>query len=1068
MAKVAPRALARELARDLAERDAHCKDPSAYASTLPRAATTSAKPPAAKPLRPDLERELDRDPDTPEQIGRYLVLRRLGAGGMGVVYMAYDALLDRKLAIKLLHERVWDIDGRRRERLLREAQAMARVTHPNVVIVHEVGAADEQLFVAMEFVPGLTVKEWLELRPRPWREIVAIFRQAADGLAAIHEAGLVHRDVKPANLIIGDDGRVRVLDLGLVGTEPLAPGPMHPTHPDDSSPGELSPGHSSPGHSSPGHSFLGESALRSSSSNWALDNPLTRTGERLGTPTYMSREQFMGLELTPASDIFSLCVALFEALYGVHPFKTTSYLQLQRSVIDGRVSSPPSSTQVPSWLHALVLRGLAPRPKDRPASMRALSSALAKDPRRTQRIAFAAVAGAALMASAGAGLALAHAPAGGSPSCSGTEQVITSAWNPERAAEVQRAFEASERAYAGELGRRVQASLDEYASTWANTHRRACNEHALGVTSSALLDARMACLDQRRRSLAETVSLLLTADTDVVAHAGQMVAKLPRVSACDELASLRGDELSLSRDPLATAQRAQIEGGMIRAQTLANAGRLDEAERRFFELSTEAAAHGQPGLEAQALLHQAEALELTASERSSARAALEHALAVAIEHDIDALAAEAMIRRIYMRGLGEDGSKAALADIPLAEAMLTHAGGDPELRALLLNNAGVVRLSAGDRGGARADIQRALALKEQLFDAQHLELAPTLANLGLLTDEPELRARIFERTIAIYERRLGPAHPRTLDARLLAAVHAEDPARASEALDRLCPQLEHGDAAALFVECAFARARVEYARGRQVLAHAAMSEALEALALEGAPDDPRRLLAAAYLRLSAPPDPARRPLGATALTPSLTDSLPLDSLPPNSLPPNSLPPNSLPLDSLPPNSLPPNSLPTDSSPSTASPSAPLLDRAQLRDALHAQLHASLEREPNADWWMVFERAELRTLLAELALADRDPDAAAESFRGALVELDSIQANAPSVELQRLLARARAGLALALTALADRDGALADRDGARASAEAARAYYSRWPRAYASRLSKLDPIFDTAPSPPPEE
>src|SRR5690606_23731319 len=165
-----------------------------------------------------LELEREQQADCPRSIGRYPILRRLGAGGMGVVYAAYDDILDRRLAIKVLHDHVWDIDGRRRERLLPEAQAMARVTHPNVDTVHEVGTADDQLFVAMEFVAGPTLREWLATGTRSWRQVVAVFRQIADGLAALHQAGLVHRDVKPTNVLIGEDGRVRVLDLGLAAT----------------------------------------------------------------------------------------------------------------------------------------------------------------------------------------------------------------------------------------------------------------------------------------------------------------------------------------------------------------------------------------------------------------------------------------------------------------------------------------------------------------------------------------------------------------------------------------------------------------------------------------------------------------------------------------------------------------------------------------------------------------------------------------------------------------------------------------------------------------------------------
>ncbi|MCA9685931.1 MAG: serine/threonine protein kinase, partial [Myxococcales bacterium] len=350
----------------------------------------------------------DESQSIPIKIGRYPILRRLGAGGMGVVYVAYDEVLDRRLAIKVLHAQVWDRDGRRRERLLREAQAMARVSHPNLVTVHEVGAADGQLFVAMEFVSGLTLKEWMQPSEkeerRHWRAVVDVFCQIAQGLAAIHDAGLVHRDVKPANVLIGDDGRVRVLDLGLVGFDQGEQGNTQESDarasasrklrkPGDQDSGkgtnedknEADTGDETDAQRSPNPVAFESTWSGHSSSLNRLASPLTLTGEFLGTPAYMSREQFLGVELTPASDMFSLCVALFEALYGVHPFMGKTLFQLQANVIGGHIAAPPDTHDVPAWLHALVVRGLAMNPGDRPPSMRALASALSADPSRARR-----------------------------------------------------------------------------------------------------------------------------------------------------------------------------------------------------------------------------------------------------------------------------------------------------------------------------------------------------------------------------------------------------------------------------------------------------------------------------------------------------------------------------------------------------------------------------------------------------------------------------------------------------------------------------------------------------------
>ncbi|PRQ07153.1 Serine/threonine-protein kinase PrkC [Enhygromyxa salina] len=770
--------------------------------------------------------------DSPLTIGRYPILRRLGAGGMGVVYAAYDEVLDRRLAVKVLHDHEWDHDGRHRERLLREAQAMAKVAHPNVVTVHEVGAAGDRLFIAMEFVSGPTLKEWASAQRRGWRELVPVFCQVADGLAALHEAGLVHRDVKPANVIIGDDGRVRILDLGLVGAEQLDLGTTSESK------------HGARDRSSTGDSHgSSPSGGGHSSSLDRIAGPLTKTGERVGTPAYMSREQFLGLELTPASDIFSLCVALYEALHHVHPFraKSRAFQELQANVVNGRIAPPASTSSVPAWLHALVVSGLAPDPKDRPASMRALSVALAKDPSRVRRRWIGTLAIAGLAALGGVLVARGQAPPP-LPTCDGAERSLAAVWGPERAERIHAAMRATDRPYAAALGVRITETVNDYAHAWSSAHRRVCHEHRRGDHSDALLDARMACLDRGRLALAETVQILSTADSNIVDHAGQMVAKLPRLDACDDLAAMAARDRPPT-DPSVAVVVLHLESNLVRAETLAHAGRIAEATELARSVADEALTLELPASQAKALLTEARASMVLELDRGSSGALLDRALAISIAEDLDPLAAEAMIRRVYVRGLAGGGSEAAIADLAIAEAMLVRAGDDPELRALLLNNAGAVRLAAGDRVGARADFEQALVLKERLFGDAHLEVALGLANLGMLTVDAELQSGIQARMIDIYERRLGPEHPWTLDGRLLAAFHTADPEQAGASLRELCPRFVEVGEARLAGECEFGRARLELARARPELARSAFLAAREQLDQ----DDDRRLLIDAFL-----------------------------------------------------------------------------------------------------------------------------------------------------------------------------------------------------------------------------
>ncbi|MBC8073676.1 MAG: serine/threonine protein kinase, partial [Deltaproteobacteria bacterium] len=258
------------------------------------------------------------DTDLPDRIGRYLVLEVVGVGGMGVVCTAYDPKLDRKVALKLLREReladaVRTTTGH--ARLHREARALAKLKHVNVVAVHDVDVVDERLYIAMEFVEGESLSRWFEQRARSWRELVAVFVQAARGLAAAHDAGITHRDFKPANVRIEPGGRVVVLDFGLALAHGVTDGPV-----------------------TDGDELASEHDVR-----------LTAVGRRVGTPAYMAPEQILGQPVGPAADQFAFGVSLYEALYGTLPF--TGDLQTAMwNAIDGKLAPIPKDREVPGWL----------------------------------------------------------------------------------------------------------------------------------------------------------------------------------------------------------------------------------------------------------------------------------------------------------------------------------------------------------------------------------------------------------------------------------------------------------------------------------------------------------------------------------------------------------------------------------------------------------------------------------------------------------------------------------------------------------------------------------------------
>jgi tRNA A-37 threonylcarbamoyl transferase component Bud32 len=320
-------------------------------------------------------------------VGRYLILSEIGAGGVGTVYAAHDPELDRKVAIKLMRPETADklAATEARGRMQREAQAMARLAHPNVVSVYDVGTFGDEVFVAMELIEGQTVKHWCMTKPRTWREIRDAFVQAARGLAAAHAAGLVHRDFKPENVLVASDGRVRVLDFG------LARAAAAPTTEIDETLSSRAVADTAVGTSSP------------------LVATLTRTGTLLGTPAYMSPEQHLRQNTDERSDQFSFCVTLYEALYGERPFPGETLAALGVSIMAGRVNDPPKSSAVPSWLRAHVLRGLKPDPKERFPSMAALIDALMADPAaRRRRIAIGGAVTIALAAAGAIGYKVSH------------------------------------------------------------------------------------------------------------------------------------------------------------------------------------------------------------------------------------------------------------------------------------------------------------------------------------------------------------------------------------------------------------------------------------------------------------------------------------------------------------------------------------------------------------------------------------------------------------------------------------------------------------------------------------
>jgi hypothetical protein len=668
--------------------------------------------------------------------GRYTILSLIGSGGMGDVYAAYDPELDRKVALKLIGA-LGAQDERAHARLLREAKSAAKLSHANVVVVHDAGTYLERVFVAMEFVDGLTIKDWLAAARRSRAEILAVYIAAARGLAAAHAAGLVHRDFKPHNVMVGKDaGEVRVMDFGLAQEiaspqDERAEGPTAATGAGD----DLAAG-------------------------------LTRTGELVGTPLYMAPEQFQGQRTDARTDQFSFCVALYQSLYGEPPFgKKVTLEELIPDVLAGRVRPPPAKHDVPTWLRRVLLRGLSVDPAARWPSMAAVIQALEQDPARKRRrrattagvVLLAAVASAAIVRGSGRSQTL----------CLGGPAHLEGVWEPPGAAARPRrdalrdAFAAASPTTGAETWAHVEPLLDRYAAGWLGAYRDACEAtHARGEQSAQTLDLRMSCLEGRRTSLAALTNIFAAPDEAVLANAVDAANRLPAIDRCGDLKLLRAPV----EPPRDEAQRLRVEALRKRAaeaKALGDTGRYRVAHDLTEKITAEARALDYRPVLAEALILEGELEDRMLATLDSARALEEGVwLALAVHADDVAFEAAAYLTSVvgYTLARHEEGWRWSR----LAHATADRLGqGHDVLLAWLYQGEANIKQQEHDLPGSIALARRALALKEEALPPDHPDIGISLLNLAnalTMAGQPQQALASIERTAAIFERAYGRQH----------------------------------------------------------------------------------------------------------------------------------------------------------------------------------------------------------------------------------------------------------------------------------------------------------------------
>ncbi|MCA9719805.1 MAG: serine/threonine protein kinase, partial [Myxococcales bacterium] len=684
-------------------------------------------------------------------------------------YAAYDPELDRRIAIKLV---AGSGDG---ARMTREAKALARLAHPNIVAIHDVGTHGDRVWIAMELVDGETLAAWARGTTRTIAAALRVLVDGARGVAAAHAAGLVHRDLKPENVMIDRAGRVRVMDFGLAHGR----SPEH-AHKDMQ---ETSRGADGP-------------------ERRAVATRLTADGAVQGTPAYMAPEQWRGLEVGAAADQFSWCVMAWELLYGERPHRGETVLELADAVVAGRRAPPPRGRGVPAWLRRTLERGLQVDPTRRWPSMDDLLVALRRG--RARARARWLVLGLAALALLVGGVASVrrHARSRAIEACLDTGVEIDAVWN-----DAARSRLADDR---------VAPWFDLQASAWRRARGVACLESDVHRRwDDALRERSLWCLEDRRLAIASLIDELTEADARVAQRAVAAAAALPPIEPCVDVDRLRRQPAGAPDDRDAVPV---VRAALARADALRLAGKYDDGLARARDALDDARTLEWPPLVTVAALLVAR-LQADTGDYAGAEA-------TAIEVYFDAaklgaweLAAEAATllthfvgnRRgdlsggvLWARdadvaiglagdrlGLREANRVNSLANVygaarryeearALHEEALAHRrrvlGPDHPDVAWALNNLAIDHASLGDLVRARALHEEALQLRRRVLGPTHPDVANSLFNLATVhrgADEIDEAQALHEEALAIRERALGGDHPDVAQSRnSLALLHA--------------------------------------------------------------------------------------------------------------------------------------------------------------------------------------------------------------------------------------------------------------------------------------------------------
>lgn len=638
---------------------------------------------------------------TGDQVGRYIIVKFIGSGAMGVVYRAYDPELDRSIALKLV--RVLSTDDEpaehARQRLLREAKAMAKLSDPNVITIFDASGFGEWVYLAMELVDGTDLRAWAKETPRDWRAVVRIFAAAARGLWAAHEADIVHRDFKPSNVLIDKREQVRVADFGLATIS-----------------------------QSPASATSDVSAPRAT----AADDSLTVTGTLMGTPAYMSPEVRDGGVATALSDQYSFGVSLRDML---------------------------SESVAPNGVLSIVERATQTQPERRFATMGDVADALDRELRGGRRGLAIAVAVVALGIGLAAMIVLSRSQAE-PPPCKDSQAQLAGIWDSSARSRVRDAFTASSDRNWQKAFSAVAASFDDYADAWQASYMDSCRAtHVTHQQSQVLSDRRMHCLQSELDRFRNVALAFEKPSGAMIQDAAKRASFRNNLHYCNNVDALLR-EAAIPR-PEVAAQVTALTKELREIEALVATEPAGDYLERIEGLAKNARAVGYSRLEADVLV-QLGHTRWDKGDEARGLEAFEEALVAAEKSRSPDLKIRAMTGMIGLVGddMGKHGEGLRIAQF--ADSLLSVYP-EPGLLGEFLNSRAGIFFRKGDNARAERDFRRAYDTLLEHYGPRHHRLDRLLGNMAIAVSRDPKRwdeaLILYERALESTEENKGSRHP---------------------------------------------------------------------------------------------------------------------------------------------------------------------------------------------------------------------------------------------------------------------------------------------------------------------